>query len=294
MSGGMGRLLACWSWVMLFCRRWMRNGLTDSAAAIAFYSLISLVPLLLIGVTVASMVLGEQAAQGELTKQLESVMGEKPAGFLESVIESSRVLSRGASVTSAVAFVVLLFSGSHVLSKLHSTLNEINGVTRKDPARPVLGSLFARGVSSLLILLFGALLVIGTLAQSFVARFAEQVSGSFLEGWHVVRWYDRFSSYLLLAVGFLVVLKLLPRRRPLWRHALPGAVLAAVAVGSLKSGLQFYLGYSVLASAFGAGVTVLVFFLWLLLSIQAFLGGALLSAMLGEGELVSVSDNLLG
>lgn len=262
----------------------MRNELTDSAAAIAFYSLISLVPLLLIGVAVASVVLGEQAAQGELTKQLESVMGEKPAAFLESILASSRVLSRGASVTSAAAFVILLFSGSHVLSKLRSTLNAINGVTRKDRARPVLGRVFARGVSSLLILLFGALLVIGTLVQSFVTRFAEQLSGSLIEDWQLLRWYDRFSSYLLLSVAFLVVLKLLPRRRPLWRHALPGALLAALAVGSLKSGLQFYLGYSVLASAFGAGVTVLVFFLWLLLSILAFLGGALFSAMLGEGE----------
>ena len=270
---------------MVFRRLWMRHELTDSAAAIAFYSLISLVPLLLIGVTVASLVLGEQAAQGELAKQLESVMGAKPAAFLESILESSRVLSRGASVTSVVAFGILLYSGSHVLSKLRLTLNTINGVKARDPKRPVLGRVFARGVSSLLILLFGALLVIGTLAQSFVNRFAEQVSGPFLESWQVVQWYDRLSSYLVLSVAFVVVLKLLPRRRPQWRHALSGGLLAAVAVGSLKSGLQFYLGFSVLASAFGAGVTVLVFFLWLLLSIQAFLGGALFASMLGEKEM---------
>lgn len=284
MLRGMGWLYVWWSRAALFRRRWMRYELTDSAAALAFYSLISLVPLLLIGVAVASWVLGEKAAQGELAKQLESVMGTKPAEFIQGIVGTSNILSRGASFTSLVAFVVLLFSGSHVLSKLRSTLNTINGVTRKDLARPVLGRLFARGVSSGLILLFGALLVVGTLVQSFVARFAEQVSGRFLEGWQLLRWYDRLSSYLLLAIAFLVILKLLPRRRPRWRHALPGAVLAAVAVGSLKSGLQLYLGYSMVASAFGAGVTVLVFFLWLLLSIQAFLGGALVAAMLGEGE----------
>ena len=100
---------------MFFRRLWMRYELTDSAAAIAFYSLISLVPLLLIGVTVASLVLGEQAAQGELAKQLETLMGAEPASFLERIVSQSRILSRGASVTSVVAFLILLYSGSHVL-----------------------------------------------------------------------------------------------------------------------------------------------------------------------------------
>lgn len=270
---------------MFFRRLWIRYELTDSAAAIAFYSLISLVPLLLIGVMVASLVLGERAAQGELVKQLESLMGTEPASFLERIVGESRIFTRGASATSVIAFFILLYSGSHVLSKLRLTLNTINGATKKDPARPVLGRVFTRGVSSLLILLFGALLVIGTFAQGFVGRFAEQVPGHFLDGWQVVQWYDRLSSYLLLSLAFLVVLKLLPRRRPQWRYAAIGAILAAVVVGSLKSGLQFYLGHSLLASAFGASVTVLVFFLWLLLSIQAFLGGALIAVMLGDTEL---------
>ena len=177
---------------------------------------------------------------------------------------------------------VLLFSGSHVLAKLRSTLNTVNGVTARDPTRPVLGRLFARGVSSLLILSFGALLVLGTLAQSFVTLFAEQISGSFLEGWQVLRWYDRLSSYLLTSAAFVVVMKMLPRRRPTWFGALVGAVLAALVVGSLKSGLQLYLGRSLIASALGAGVTVLVVLLWFLLSIQAFLAGSLVAAMISE------------
>ena len=281
----MSWLRRCWAQVMFFRRLWMRYELTDSAAALAFYSLISIVPLLLIGVTVASLVLGERAAQGELAKQLETLMGNEPAAFLEKIVGESRILTRGASITSVAAFLILLFSGSHVLSKLRSTLNTVNGVTKQDPERPILGRLFTRGVSSLLILLFGALLVVGTIAQGFVGRFAEQVSGRFLDGWQVVQWYDRLSSYLLLSLAFLVVLKLLPRRRPQWRFAAIGAMLAAVVVGSLKSGLQFYLGHSLIASAFGASVTVLVFFLWLLLSIQAFLGGALVAVMMGDTEL---------
>lgn len=267
---------------MGFRRRWIRHELTDSSAAIAFYSLLSMVPLLLIGVVVASLVLGERAAQGELAKQLESVLGPGPATFFESIVKSSQIFSRGASLPSVAAFISLLFAGSHAFAKLRGTLNTINGVTARDAARPVLGRLLARGLAILLILLFGGLLVVGTLAQGIVERFARELSSPFVAEWQLLRGYDRLSSYLLLSVAFVVVMMLLPRRRPLWRHACIGALLTAVIVGSLKWGLQFYIVRSPIASAFGAGMTALVFFLWLLLSIQAFLAGALVAAMLSE------------
>jgi membrane protein len=263
-----------------FARRWQRHGHTDNAAALAFYSLVSLVPVLMIGVLVAGLVLGERAAHGELEKQLAAVVGDDAARFLEQILQSARINPGSGPVAFAFILVVLFYSGSHVLSKLRETLNLINEVEPLDPARPWLARLIARGLCAALLLVFGILLVVGTVLEGFIGSFADQIDTRWIEKFSPLQGYQWISTYLLLALAFLFILKVLPRRRPGWRPAALGAVLSALAVGSLKSGLDLYLRHSPLASIFGTGLTVLVFLFWLFLSIQAFLAGAELTAVL--------------
>jgi membrane protein len=130
------------------------------------------------------------------------------------------------------------------------------------------------------LLVFGILLVVGTVLEGFIGSFADQIDTRWIEKFSPLQGYQWISTYLLLALAFLFILKVLPRRRPGWRPAALGAVLSALAVGSLKSGLDLYLRHSPLASIFGTGLTVLVFLFWLFLSIQAFLAGAELTAVL--------------
>lgn len=262
-----------------FAKRWQRHGHTDNAAALAFYSLVSLVPVLMIGVIVAGIVLGERAAHGELEKQLSAVVGPDAARFLEQILQSAHLNPQGAPFAFAFILVVLLYSGSHVLSKLRETLNLINEVEPLDPARPWLARLLARGLSAGLLLLFGILLVVGTMVEGFIGSFADQIDSEWIDWFSPLTGY-RWMSYLLLSLAFLFILKVLPRRRPGWRPAALGAVVSALAVGSLKSGLDLYLRHSPLATIFGTGFTVLVFLFWLFLSIQAFLAGAELTALL--------------
>ena len=265
-----------------FQRRWISDGLTDSAAALTFYGLVSIVPLLLIGVGVAGVVLGERAAHGELEKQLSAVMGEEAAAFLEHILRDARFMPTGNPIASLVAVIALGYSGSHVLSKLRGTLNTINRVEITDPTRPLLGRLLARGLCALLILSFGVLLAIGTVVEGFVGRFAVRIGTSFLARWQLIQGYDALSSYLFLILAFALVLKVLPRRRPKWRHAWLGAAASALIVGSLKTGMEMYFRHSPLASVFGTGLAFLLFFFWLFLAIEAFLAGALLADLLGH------------
>jgi membrane protein len=101
-----------------------------------------------------------------------------------------------------------------------------------------------------------------------------------IAGWRLV------SSYLLLIAAFALILKILPRRRPKWRHALVGATFSAVIVGSLKTVLDLYLRKTLWASFIGSGITLLVFLFWMFLSIQAFLAGAELAAWMGRRSLM--------
>ncbi len=263
-----------------FVARWRAHRHTDNAAALTFYSLVSLIPVLLVGVTVAGGILGEKSAHGELEKQLSAVVGSEAAAFLERILQSSTIMASGGSFGIIVVSVMLLYSGSHVLTKLRGTLNLINEVEPQDPARPFIGRLLARGLCALLLLIFGALLVMGTVVEGFVAFFADRINTPFISSFQFLQGYQLLSTYLLLTIAFFFILKILPRRRPLWWPAMVGSLFAALAVGSLKSGLDLYLRHSPLASIFGTGVTVLIFLFWLFISIQAFLAGAEITAML--------------
>lgn len=266
-----------------FARRWRTHRHTDNAAALAFYSLFSLAPLLLIGVTVAASILGERAAQGQLERQLMAVVGSDAAAFLENLLKGSAHFTRRASPLGySITAALMLYAGSHVLSKLRDTLNLVNGAVAGDPSRTLVRRVFERGLCSLVILLFGVVLVVGTVAEGIVAYLAGHIDIPVLRELPVIRVYHILSTYLLLALSFFLLLEILPRRRPSWPHAFLGAALAAGVVGSLKGALDWYLRISFLASLFSAGFSILAFLLWLLLSIQAFLAGAEIAAMLGR------------
>jgi membrane protein len=176
----------------------------------------------------------------------------------------------------------LLYAGSHVLSKLRSTLNLVNHAAPADPARPWLARLAARGLSAGLILLFGGLLAAGTLMDAFTAYIAAQVDAQWLEDLASVLRLGWLSTYLLLVVGFALMMKILPRRRPLWRHAWLGSALAALVVVFLKGALDVYIRHSMWSSIIGGGLNFLLFLFWLFISIQAFLGGAELAGWLSR------------
>ncbi|WP_193214171.1 YhjD/YihY/BrkB family envelope integrity protein [Luteolibacter marinus] len=270
--------------VRKFTRRWVQHRHTDNAAALAFYALISLPPLLLIGVTVAGMVLGERAAHGELESRFTSLLGAELAGSIESIIQAARIAPSSNPWAFVVAMVTLFFAGSHVLTKLRKTLNVVNEAAPADPARRWLGRLAARGLCSGLILVFGILLAAGTLLDGFSAYVAARMEAPWLQDLNLLQRMGWLSTYLLLTFAFGLIMKVLPRRRPWWRHAMIGAAFAALVAVSLKGGLDIYVRHSLWRSFVGGGLNFLLFLFWLFVSIQAFLAGAEIAAALGRGR----------
>lgn len=275
------RLRAILFWRRL-TRRWVHHRHTDNSAALAFYALISLPPLLLIGVTVASLVIGEKSAHGELEKQFAAVLGPELADTIEGILQSARIAPRSEPAAFIVAMITLLYAGSHVLSQLRKTLNVVNEAAPADPTRPWLTRLAARFLCAGLILVFGAMLVAATVLQGFAAYIAARMDAPWLDDFNLLQDFGWFSTYVFLTIAFALILKVLPRRRPLWRHAFVGAAFAALTTGSLKGVLDFYFRHSMWGSFIGGGLNFLLFLFWLFVSIQAFLAGAELSAWLGR------------
>lgn len=263
-------------------RVWIHHRHTDNAAALSFYALISMAPLLLLGVTIAGIILGEKAAHGELERQLTTVIGIEATAGVEGILQSARIAPRSQPMAFVIAMATLLYAGSHVLTKLQQTLNVVNGFAPTVRSRWWLGPLLTQGLCSLLILMFGVLLVAGSTLEAFAGYVASRIDSP---------WFARFDlqqptrwaiTYLLLTLAFWLVLKILPRRRPLWRHALVGAAFGAMAAVTLKGLLDLYLRKTLWASLIGSGLTLLLFLTWLFLSIQAFLAGAEIAAWLGR------------
>lgn len=263
-----------------FVRRWVRHRHADNAAALAFYTLISLPPLLLMGVSVAGMVLGERAAHGELEKRFTAVLGADVARTIEGVLQSARIAPGSHPLAFVIAVVTLLYAGSHVLSKLRKTLNVVNDAAPVDPARPWLARLAARGLCAALILAFGILLAASTLFDAVAGYIASQVEVPGIDRLNLVQRFGWLSTSAMLALAFALILKVLPRRRPQWRHALLGGVFAALVAGSLKGVLEIYVRHTLWSSFIGGGLTFLLFLFWLLVSTQAFLAGAEVAAAL--------------
>ncbi|MFD0895485.1 YihY/virulence factor BrkB family protein [Luteolibacter ambystomatis] len=263
-------------------RLWERHRHTDNAAALAFYALISLAPLLLFGVTAAGVVLGEKAAHGELERQLNAVIGPDATMIVEGMLQSARIAPRSQPVAFAIAMFTLLYAGSHVLTKLRQSLNLVNEAAPADPARRWLGRLLSRALCASLILFFGVLLIAGSAMEGIAGYVTSQMDSPWVAKFNLQKESRWLTTFLLLTFAFTMILKILPRRRPLWRHAFVGAAFGALAAVSLKGLLDLYLRHTLWASIIGSGLTVLLFLFWLFLSIQAFLAGAELSAWLGR------------
>lgn len=263
-------------------RRWVQHRHTDNSAALAFYALISFPPLLLIGVTVAGMILGEKAAHGELQKQMGTVLGSDLATGIDNILQSARIAPRNQPVAFIVAMVTLAYAGSHVLTKLRNTLNVVNESAPVDPSRPWLRRLGARALCASLIFCFGVLLVAATIAQGFAAYVAAHMEAPWINEMDVFQRSGWLTTYLLLTLSFALIMKVLPRRRPQWKYAFVGGGISALITVFLKGALDFYFRHSLWGSFIGGGLNLLLFLFWLFVSIQAFLAGAEVAAWLAR------------
>lgn len=267
-------------WCRRIGRRWVAHRHTDNAAALAFYSLISLVPMLLFGVTIAGLILGERSAHGELEHQLTRVVGEEPAKMIDGMLTGARIAPASNPSAFCVAMITLLYSGTHVLAKLREALNMVFGGGIQEPRRSWISRMVARAVSASLILIFGAILVAATAMEGVASYVTSHMSSEWFDRYEVLHDYRWLSTYMLLCVAFFVILKVLPRHRPNWGYALIGGAFGAVVVGSLNRVLEGFMRHTLWASFVGSGFTVLIFLFWLFFSIQAFLIGAELAAWL--------------
>jgi membrane protein len=240
-------------------------------AAIAFYAVTSLGPLLLIVVAVAGLFLGEDAARGGLMTKLGQAMGPQSAGFLELAIGSAS--NHGSGVVATIIGVVsLIVTASGVFGEMQTALNAI---WRTSPEGTTVARLITARLTSLtLVVTLGFLLLVSLVVGAAVAAVGEALNNIMPFTETLLHLLNFAISLACLSAIFAAIYKILPDRPLKWRDTIVGAVVTALLITIGKMAIGIYIGRSGIASTYGAAGSVLASLLWIYYSAQIFLFGA--------------------
>jgi membrane protein len=240
-------------------------------AAMAFYAVTSLAPILLIVIAIAGLVFGHEAAQQRIIGQLAGLIGNSSADMLRSAMQSASGTTSG-TVGTIIGVVTLLVTASGVFGEMQSALNAIWKTKPKGSTTSRL--IRARAASLGLVAALGFLLIVSLVMSAGIAAVGDIVNGFLPFGKLILGVIEVLISFILLAVMFTVVYKLLPDRKLEWRDVIVGACVTSALFTVAKSLIGWYLGSSSVASGYGAAGALIIVLLWIYYSSEIFLLGA--------------------
>jgi membrane protein len=260
-----------WSLIRETVAEWINDRASRKGAALAFYTVFSLAPLLIIAISIAGLFFGEEAARGEILVQMRDLLGPDGARAVQAVIENAAEPATGIWAT-LVGLATLLVGATTALAELKDDLDEIWDA----PPERIRGFWYLvrkRLLSVGMILALGFLLLV-SLALSAVTAALSRLWGLDDSTSVLLQLVNFAISFVLVTALFAMIYKILPAVRIAWRDVIIGAIITALlfSVGKLLIGV--YLGNSAIASTYGAAGSVILVLVWVYYSAQIFLLGA--------------------
>jgi membrane protein len=281
-----------WTLLKQTFAKWSADRAQSQGAALAYFTIFSLAPLLVIVISVAGIVYGPEAVQGSLVKTIESFVGPGPATAIQELIKTTYHAKTGlAMVISAVVSVI---GASAAFVQLQDSLNLMWGVAPR-PDRGVMGIIKDRFFSFVMVLCAGvlmlALLVASVVIATLGTYFANSIPGSETV-WHLI---SEGFSFLVFTLIFAVLFKYVPDVKVPWRDVWAGAALTAAlfVIGKVLIGL--YIGKTGVASAYGAAGSLALLLIWVYYSAQIIFFGAEFTLTYAQqrGDAIEPEDNAL-
>jgi len=240
-------------------------------AAIAYFTLFSLAPVLLLVIAVAGLVFGQEAAEGAVVEQLSGLMGRETAEAMQAMIRSASDRMTGLVATVIGLFTILL-AASGVFGEVQSALNAI---WKAKPRRSTMSRLLrARLASFGLVITLGFVLMVSLALSAALTALGKFLRYTFPAAEVAVQAADLLMSVLLISGLFAIMYKVLPETPIRWRDVSVGALAATGLFEGGKYLIALYIGQSNVASSFGAAGALIVLLLWIFYSAQIFLLGA--------------------
>jgi membrane protein len=261
---------AAWKLLVDTTLSFIKDEALSRGAAIAFYAITSLAPVLLIVIAIAGMFFGRDAAQDAISGQFTALMGRQAADILQSVIASASTKS-SSIVAAVVGIAMLIATASGVFGEMQAALNTIWKTRSRETA---LSRLIRARVASLgLVAALGFLLVVSLVVSAGLTAFANYLD-RLPVGTLILSSVNFAVSWLLFALLFGAIYKVLPDRTLQWKDVIVGALMTSFLFNTGKTLVGWYIGSSAVASSYGAAGGLIVLLLWVYYSAQIFLFGA--------------------
>lgn len=262
-----------WTLIKNTFGQWSDDNPFQSSAALAYYTLFSMAPLLLIAIAVAGLVFGREASQNQVIGIIEDLVGIQGALAIQAMIETAGQKPDSGVFAAAVGIILLLLGAGGVVEQLQHSLNTIWHVAPKT-GRGIRGFLLDRLLSFSMVLSVGFLLVV-SLVISAVLTAVSGIVGGFLSidatTAHILDFVVSFAFIMLL---FAVIYKFVPDVRIAWRDVWIGAATTSLLFSVGKFLIGFYLGHSTVTSIYGAAGSLVTLLLWVYYSSLMFFFGA--------------------
>ena len=252
---------------------WVDDFAPSMGAAISYYTVFSLAPLLVIVIAIAGAVFGREAVTGQIVTQLSGLMGQEGASFVQGLVASASDTDKGL-VAGLISLVILLVGATTVFAELQSALDRIWHVPVANKPAGLWALLRTRIVSFGLILGVAFLLMVSLSVSAGIAAFGSW-AGGLMPGWEVLLHVINLAiSVSVATVLFAMIYKLMPSTHIAWKDVWIGSAVTAVLfeVGKILIGL--YLGKSGVTESFAAAGSLVVLLAWVYYAAQVFLLGA--------------------
>ncbi|HUE19580.1 MAG TPA: YihY/virulence factor BrkB family protein [Stellaceae bacterium] len=265
-------MYSAWLLIKETGRHFMEDEALSRGAAIAYYTVFSIAPVLVIAIAMAGLAFGEQAAEGAIVDQLSDLIGIQGAQGLQAMIASASNPGSGILAT-VVGIGTLVVAATSVFGEMQSALNAI-WKTEAPPHSTLTRMVRARLAGLGLVVTVGFLLLVSLVVSTAIAALNNYLD-EFFSGAHLLfQGLSFVISFGLIALLFAAIYKLLPDRHIAWSDVIIGAVATSLLFTIGKSLISLYLGSSSVTHAYGAAGGLVIVLLWIYYSAQIFLFGA--------------------
>ena len=254
---------------------WFAHNVPRLGASVAFYTLLSLAPLLIIVIAVAGAVFGKEAAQGQLVWQIQDLIGRDGAETVQTLLKGAQKPVAGGLATIA-GLLTLFYGAGTVIAELRDAMNTIWCVPAQNQTglRSIVSLLRDRTVAFAIVLGIGFLLLVSLAINAGLSAVGERFQYLFAVPAWAFKALDFLVTYIVITFLFAVMYKWLPNLHIEWRDVILGAMITSLLFGLGKYLIGVYLGTAGIASTYGAAGSLVVVLVWVYYSAQIFFLGA--------------------
>jgi membrane protein len=251
---------------------WLDDRAPRIAAAIAFFTALSLAPLLVIALSITGAVYGPEVARGEVSGKLTGLVGEQAAAAVEEIIKNAHGPGAGA-ISIAISLLTLLIGATGIFVELRAALNDIWKV-RPKPGTPIRTFVRDRLASLVMVIAIGFLMLVSLILTTATEAIGRYVAGTVPGTRILVEIANLVALFSIEAFLFGLIFKLLPNAEISWRDVVTGALLTATLFSIGKYLIGTYLRYTGSLSGFGAAASLMAFLMWTYYSALVLIFGA--------------------